>query len=353
MAEQTGGVIFENRGLNLRPRLTYAQAVLAQAALPRIAQEALPEDRTYFFIELGSGAPRVRGIDEKDSLELDAEAYKLLAGAAEGGRVDLVLGDAASIDLSFEVPPGLLPEVKKMIEAEITYRSPFTEGVALAIWEAHETTNRGWKVTAALTLEKPVEEILNQLEKHGATIASVIRETPKGVMRTAPPWLIEPAFAKPSLRGFFGALSPSLKAAIAGSALFALSALSLWGVTGYQDWTLAAEARQAQTTLRNSAAAATRLRSLDNTIAQSTAVLAVTGKMSELLPDSVWLDQIIADGTELTLVGFAPSAAEVTRLLSTMSTLSDIKFASPVIRDNSQSIERFRISATLLAEDTQ
>ena len=78
-------------------------------------------------------------------------------------------------------------------------------------------------------------------------------------------------------------------------------------------------------------------------------MLALTGTLSGALPDDVWLDQIIIDGTDVTLVGFAPSAAEVTRILTELPTLSDIKFASPVIRDNSQSIERFRIAATLSA----
>ncbi|MCY4179837.1 MAG: PilN domain-containing protein, partial [Litoreibacter sp.] len=225
--------------------------------------------------------------------------------------------------------------------------------VAMAIWEAHENPQGGWSVDAALTLEDPVEKILTELEKHDATIASVIRKTPKGTLRTAPPWLVGPAFAKPSLAGFFGNLAPALKATIAGAALFALSATAHWGVTSFKDWSLAAEARQAQNTLRSKAAAASRLRGLDTSIAQSTEVLAITGTMSALLPDGVWLDQIIAEGSELTLVGFAPSAAEVTKLLSQVPNLSDIQFASPVIRDNSQSLERFRISATLSAGDVQ
>ncbi|MEP2202031.1 MAG: PilN domain-containing protein, partial [Tateyamaria sp.] len=85
---------------------------------------------------------------------------------------------------------------------------------------------------------------------------------------------------------------------------------------------------------------------LDASLAKSTEVLAVTGTLSEVLPDEVWLSQIIIDDNEVTLVGFAPSAAEVTRILSDVPNLTDIKFASPVIRDNSQEIERFRIAAT-------
>ncbi|MEM7472993.1 MAG: PilN domain-containing protein [Pseudomonadota bacterium] len=347
MTEQTGGLVFESRGLSLGPRLTYARALLAQSAMPSGAAAQLPKERCYFFVEIGSDAPRVRGIDEEDSLELDDQTYEILANAAEGGKVDLVLTDTASIDLTFEVPPGLLPEVTQMIEAEIAYRSPFAEGVAIAIWEAHEAESGGWTVTAALTLEEPVKEVIERLGAHGATIASVIRETKTSTLRAAPPWHKTDIATAPTALGFLTNLAPALKATIAGSALFALSATAHWGHSAYQDWSLTSQASQAQTTLRSTAAASSRLRGLGASISQSTEVLAVTGLMSELLPDGVWLDQIIADGNELTLVGFGPSAAEVTRLLSTLPNLTDIKFASPVIRDNSQSIERFRIAATL------
>ena len=61
----------------------------------------------------------------------------------------------------------------------------------------------------------------------------------------------------------------------------------------------------------------------------------------------MWLDQLIIDDDTVTLAGFGPSAAEITQMLTTLPELTDIRFASPVTRDNSQSLERFRIAATL------
>ena len=347
MTEQTGGVILERRGLSLGPWFTYARALLAQAGARATTADILRHDHCLFFVELNGDVPLVcaRGVD--DAIELDDSTYQVLADAAQSGMVDLVLAHDSSIDLNFEVPPGLLPEVSRMIEAEINYRSPFAEGVALSIWEAHESESGGWNVTAALTMEAPLMEIVNKLAEHGVEIASIIREHETGDLRTLPPWIESSVSERATPWAILRTLPPALQATLAGAALFALSATAHWGQTVLSDWSLGDEAARAQIELRSTAAESARLRGLDDSLAKSTEVLAVTGTLSQVLPDDVWLNQIIVDDGEVTLVGFAPSAAEVTRILSEVPNLSDIKFASPVIRDNSQEIERFRIAAIL------
>ena len=348
MTEQTGGVVLERRGLSVWPWLTYLRALLAQSASGLASTDALPRQRCEFYIELGHGTPWVRVLGEDDWLELDDSALSALKGALKGGKIDLVLSDEACIDLTFEVPPGLLPEVSRMIEAEILYRSPFAENAALAIWEAHEAPSGGWQVIAGLTLETQVKELVAALKAYQIEIASVVREGDCGTLHTRPPWQTSATDETASPFAIFRSLAPALQAALAGALLFALSATLLWGHFFMSDWSLSDEANRAQTELRQSAAATSRLHGLDASLSMSTEVLALTGALSELLPDGVWLDQIIIDGTEVTLVGFAPSAAEVTRILTDLPALSDIKFASPVIRDNSQSIERFRIAANIV-----
>ncbi|MEM9425115.1 MAG: PilN domain-containing protein [Pseudomonadota bacterium] len=347
MTEQTGGVVLERRGLSIGPWLTYLRALLSQSATGLASSDAEPRQRCDFYIELGHGAPWVRVLGEDDWLEMDDASLSALKGALKGGKIDLVLSDEACIDLTFEVPPGLLPEVTRMIEAEILYRSPFAENAALAIWEAHEAPSGGWQVIAALTLEDQVKELVAALAEYQIEIASVVRKGASGTLHKSPPWLVNCTDEAPSPLALFRSLSPALQAALAGAVLFAASTTAHWGHATFSDWSLSDDAARAQTELRQSAAASSRLRGLDASLAMSTEVLALTGTLTELLPDGIWLDQIIIDGTEVTLVGFAPSAAEVTRLLTDLPTLNDIKFASPVIRDNSQSIERFRISATI------
>ncbi|MEO0918381.1 MAG: PilN domain-containing protein [Pseudomonadota bacterium] len=348
MTEQTGGVVLnESRGLSIGSWLTYARALLSQSAANLVHADELPEKPCVFFIELGHRTPRLRANGEDDWVDLNEGALPVLADAARSGLVDLKLTDAACIDLTFDVPPGPLPEVSAMIDAEILYRSPFAEDATLAIWEAHEAANGGWTVTAAVTLETPIQAILEQLAKHNLQIASVIREGQTGKMlRAAPPWKRTAQSGTPSPLAVFRSLAPAVQAALAGALIFAVSATVHWGSTVLQDWSLSDAATQAQTDLRSTAAASARLRGLDTSLAQSSNVLALTGTLSDALPDGVWLDQIVIDGSDITLVGFAPSAADVTRILTELGALSDIRFASPVIRDNTQAIERFRIAAS-------
>lgn len=347
MAEQSGGVVFERRGLSIGPWLTYVRALLAQSASQLAVSEWLPSDECIFFIELGCAAPVLRARGEDERVELDEYFLLELAGTAEDGLVDLVMTNDACIDLSFEVPPGLLPELSRMIEAEILYRSPFAEGVALSIWEAHEAPGGGWKVTAAVTLEAPIMALVQMLEKHGLQVSSVIRETGAHRLRTIPPWRQQSTVKAPSPWTTFRSLTPVLQATLAGALLFAFAATLNWGHATWRDGALTDPAARAHADLRDTATAASRLRGLDASLSQSTEVLALTGTLSGVLPDDVWLDQIIIDGSDVTLVGFAPSAAEVTRILTEVSALTDIQFASPVIRDNTQGIERFRVAAIL------
>ena len=353
MTEQTGGVVLERRGLNFGPWLTYARALLEQSADQLVSGDTLPAERCDFYVKLTAGTPCVGVLGEADEIELNHNALAVLGDTVTSKSVDLLLADDACIDLEFDVPPGLLSEVRQMIDAEIVYRSPFAEGSALAVWEAFEAPSGGWDVKAALTMKEPVEALLKGLEAQGITVSSVVRETSGETLRTVPPWRAETKARRAAPWAVFRSLSPVLQAGLAGATVFAISATLLWGQSLVRDWSLSDDAAQARVDLRANASASSRLGSLDASLAMSTEVLAVTGTMSELLPDGVWLDQLIIDGDEVTLVGFGPSAAEITRVLSSLPTLTDIRFASPVIRDNSQSIERFRIAAKLVGGGVQ
>lgn len=352
MTEQTGGFVLPRQGLSFGPWMTYVRALLSQSGT-QLTTDTTAKPRCEFFIEVNRGTPRLRMTTIDDSLPLDDDVLTQMAGAINEGELDLVLGDEASIDLTFDVPPGLLPEVSQMIDAELLYRSPFAENATFSIWEAHENDTGGWCVNAALTLEQPVKDLVEKLKSHGLEIASIIRESNTVKLASIPPWTVESAPQKPSTLSLFRNLVPSLQAALVGVVLFALSATVFWGQATLRNWAIQSDASAAQSVLRETATAASRVRGLNDAVLRSTEVLALTGALSEILPDGVWLDQIVIDGLDVTLVGYAASAADVTRILTEDARLTDISFASPVIRDNSQSIERFRIAATLLVGDAQ
>ena len=347
MTEQTGGLVFNGRSPRVGLWLTYVRALMSQSVSEVLGTDGVRAPREDFFVEVSTETPRIHVLGEDDSVDLDDASIAVLSDTISSKAIDIVLGEDVCIDMAFNVPPGLLPEVRQMIETEIAYRSPFAEDAAFAVWEAFEAKGGGWDVIAALTLKKPVDALAAQLSGAGISVSSIIRETQGKTLRRVPPWVTEPT-QSPKASTLFRRLHPALQATLAGAAIFAVSTTLLWGQALLRDWSLQNEASRAQTELRSSASASARMHGLDASLAMSTEVLAVTGTLSERLPDGVWLDQLIIEGEDVTLVGFSPSAAEVTRLLADIPTLTDIRFASPVIRDNSQSLERFRIAAKIV-----
>jgi hypothetical protein len=274
---------------------------------------------------------------------------RMVAGLAERAAprpVDLVFRGNCCIDLAFSVPTAPLPELRQMIESEVQFRSPFAEPVSLFFWTAQEEAGGRWQVRAAVLLKARIADLLADLQANGVAIGRVWREGGDASFVTQPAWATGPRSA-PRPVDIARSLPVTLKYSLAGGALFLTSAVLLTMSLGLGAGRLADRADAARASLSEKAQTTASLRSLDQSLARSADRLAMTGRLSALLPDGYWLDQLAIETDTVTLTGFGPSAAEVTRLLTTLPELSDITFASPVTRDNTQSLERYRISATL------
>jgi len=153
--------------------------------------------------------------------------------------------------------------------------------------------------------------------------------------------------SEPKPRRIFSGLPSMLKLSLLGAVIFCASAIAATVSGNLTQSQVAQQADAARASLAAQAQAAAGIRTLDQSLANAADKLAMTGTLSSLLPDGVWLDQLSIDDDTLTIIGFGPSAADITRILATLPQLSDIRFASPVTRDNTQSLERFRIVATL------
>jgi hypothetical protein len=269
-----------------------------------------------------------------------------LASRADGRPVDLVFRDNSCIDISFSVPAAPLAELGRIIETEVQFRSPFAEAMSLPFWNAREQADGRWKVKAAVVLRTRVAELLADLQANRVPLGQVWREGPEASFAARPVWA-GGSPDLPRLRDLLTGLPAALKYTLAGSVIFLASAAALTVSLSLASGRLAAEAEQARARLSAEAQNSTSLQSLERALARSADRLAMTGRLSGLLPDGYWLDQLSIDQDTVTLTGYGPSAAEVTRLLTSLPNLSDIAFASPVTRDNSQSIERYRISAML------
>jgi Fimbrial assembly protein (PilN) len=274
---------------------------------------------------------------------------RILAGLAERANprpVDLVFRDNSCIDVTFSVPPAPLPELRQMIATEVQFRSPFAEAVALSFWSAQEQAGGRWQVRAAVLLKTRVTELLADLQSNGIALGQVWREGTGARFAAEPDWATGPRPA-PGPLAIMAGLPAMLKLSLAGSAVFLVSALLLTLSLGLGAGRLSEKADAARASLSEKAQTTASMRSLDLSLARSADRLAMTGRLTALLPDGYWLDQLAVETDTVTLTGYGPSAAEVTRLLTTLPELSAITFASPVTRDNTQSLERYRIAATL------
>lgn len=270
-----------------------------------------------------------------------------MAGRPSPQPIDLVLRDNTCVDLTFSVPTAPLTDLRQMIESEVQFRSPFAEAVSYSFWTARELQNGRWQIQAAVLLRAKVAGLLTDLEANGLRIESVRREG-AGVSYVAQPhWACGPR-SEPGLKDILAGLPSTLKLTLAGSALLLASAAALMVSLALQSGGLSSTADAARASLSEKAQSTASLRSLEQSLDRSAVRLAMVGRLSGLLPDGYWLDQLQIEQDMITLTGFGPSAAEVTRLLTAVPELQDITFASPVTRDNSQSLERYRISATFV-----
>ena len=145
-------------------------------------------------------------------------------------------------------------------------------------------------------------------------------------------------------------IPPVLRFPFVGFALLLISAIAVVAVQSGQLRSVSQEAEIANAALAQRAAIETQTRSLRVSRTGSEVRISIIGSLAELLPDEVWLEQISVEDERLTVTGFGPSAADVIRILSQLGSLTDIQFGSPVTRDNTQNLERFRIDATILGD---
>ena len=327
------------RRLN-RLRNLALQGVAEQGALP-----AAVAPHSDYHIEIGADGLAIGRPDIPGHAESPPDNLAALAEKTGKMPVDLIFTADSCIDLRFTLPDASLPEMRQIIDNEIQYRSPFNEGASLWFWVAEELPDYRWQARAAVMLKEPVARLMEDMAAAGLRVGAVRRYGKETSFAAYPEWAghAAPVGARRVRRWF----APQMRYAILGAGLLCLSAIAFAVQSGMQFSALRAEAAAAQTRIAAQAAAAAQLRSLDLAVAGSTEKLALTGVLSELLPDGVWLDQLVIEDDTVTLIGFAPSAAEITRLLAGLPQLSDIRFASPVTRDNTQSLERFRIAASL------
>lgn len=345
MAKSGNGQTREDAGVSYSRKLNKLRNLALQGSAELSTPSVDSIQLSEVFVSFDGTAPLLRQNGTAEAQQLTAEALEKLT--AERGKMplDIVFTDNSCIDLSFRLPDALLPELRQIIENEIQFRSPFNESVSYSFWVGEEQTDGKWRARAAVVLKSKVEDAFALMAAHGFPIGVVRRYGKDCEFAALPTWAGHDTESKP--RRVFSQLPTLLKLSLVGASVFCISAIASTVSGSMTQAQVAERADAARASLAAGAQSAAGIRQLDQSLANAADRLAMTGTLSSLLPDGVWLDQLSIDDDTLTIIGFGPSAADVTRILATLPQLSDIRFASPVTRDNTQALERFRIAATM------
>lgn len=280
----------------------------------------------------------------------DAQSLSAALADLPEREIDLVFEGRSALDVAFTVPNGPFSDLKAMIDSEIAFRSPFQRDQCLWFWTAHETEDGTWQVEAAILLKSTLAPVTGAITGARKTVLHARRCTSDGNLRisTSPVWLA------PQRRVITGRVAqrlrlvpPALRLPAAGFSVFLVCFIAVSVAQNFRHSTLSDQAAAANEDLRRIASAQSTGLALQARQSLGLAKLNVVGSLAQSLPDDYWLEQVIIEDDSLAITGYGPSAAEVTRILTDLPALTDIQFGSPVTRDNSQNLERYRINATI------
>lgn len=266
-------------------------------------------------------------------------------------EIDLVFAGRTALDMSFQIPNGPFSDLQAMIESELAFRSPIQRDQCLWFWTAQETVNGDWSVEGAIVLKTSIDWVLDAMRTTGKSINLARRHNADGSLRLGvePDWLKKHSrlVSADSRLGRLAKTPKALRLPLVAFSLFLVSVVALFVVQSVRLADVEDQAAVAQSKLSEVAAAQALANELNSIRVMGEARVAVIGALAATLPDGVWLEQLLVEDEDLTIIGYAPSAAEVTRLLAALPTVAEISFGSPVTRDNTQNLERFRINAKL------
>ena len=76
---------------------------------------------------------------------------------------------------------------------------------------------------------------------------------------------------------------------------------------------------------------------------------ATLNELTRVLPDHTWIYQLRLNGGEMQVWGYSSTASEIVSLIEASPAFAEVKFRSPVTRDARLGLERFNLSAIMVA----
>ena len=299
--------------------------------------------------EAGDGAP-----GSPLSATLEPESWQALARSLTASgrhRLPLVLdlSDELVLRRKANYPAGALAKLDDIVALDIEKSTPFSRETAVWKWQVTGRADGQLEVETVVLRRDLVLSILSLASRNGLVPAGIVFSGGEGGRPLRLMRLETPAdHSRSRWRRVNAALASVvllLAAATAGTAY----------------WQREAALQAASTRLAEAKARAMRLRraqaeavaEYDASVAlmrekmRTPSVNAVWNALSETLPDSVFLSALEISGQTGRISGFAGSAAPLIEKLESLGELSGAAFASPVMINPDDRLERFDITFSL------
>ncbi|MER9918741.1 MULTISPECIES: PilN domain-containing protein [unclassified Mesorhizobium] len=295
-----------------------------------------------------AGAPEFQSIP----LALTASSDEILALLQGGRRVrrprfDIVV--QPGLFLTRQLAPRRLPlrQARDMAELDLLAATPFDPAQVHVVFARDGREDSAYHVVKGKTLAA----VLDAVRRAGGSVRSLSLAQPEETLRADPLSLaaIWPPTARDRRRrrAWIAACS-ALAAALLIT--FVHAHWLIWQADGELDTQIADAqvlAKTARASLQKRQAGIERVEKIRQEKKTTASLVRVWAELTHLLPDTAWLTDLSAKGDDLTITGFAASAAELIQPIDASPLFSAPEFASPVVKVPGQDGEHFTISAKI------
>lgn len=309
-----------------------------RSAFPALFQHAISKEANiitplpggfYALAKTGAGSPAGEG---------DA---RIIAGACRAkereGLPNVLRLPASSVLIrQIEVPDQALGKLRQILTLDLDSATPFSaDEASFDFIAARSPVNGQRQVRQVIVKNSILENIAGDFRRHGLELRAVDVEGVEGVNLAPEKWRSK---SRPRFRNEFVLLIVSVIAAYA--ALYYRQGRLIGDLEKRQS-EVDAETSAVRAAAADANAAAANIEALRKHQEERPLALSTLASLTRVLDDSVWLTELSISGRDITLSGYAASAAKVISDLEASDEFEQASFSAAVFTDQPTNSERF------------
>lgn len=283
----------------------------------------------YALAETAAGSPAVEG---------DARIIASACGAKGRDGLSNVLRLPASSVLirQLEMPDQAVGRIRQILTLDLDSATPFsTDEASFDFIVARNSMNGRRQVRQVIVKNSILENIVGDLRRHGLELRAADAEGAEGVHLAPEKLRLK---SRPRFRNELVLLIVSF---IAAYAAFYFRQERLIGDLEKRRSEVDAETSAVRAAAADANAALANIEALRKHQEERPLTLSTLASLTRVLDDSVWLTELSISGRDITLSGYAASAAKVISDLEASDEFEQASFSTAVFTDEPTNSERF------------